>query len=110
MKKIGDMERKREEGVGISHSLLENPKNPKYENEIQTTEGDAEKREKSEICHSYIKNLALETARISHSKTPNNTCKDPTTQEDNRKHPKITAEMYRSYMEKSRKHKYPEKS
>ena len=42
-----------------------------------------EKREKSERCHSYIKNLAPETARISHPKTPDNTRRQLKTPKNN---------------------------
>ena len=41
-----------------------------------------EKIEKFEKCHSYIKNLAPEIARISHPKTPNNTRRQPKTLEN----------------------------
>ena len=84
MKKIRAMERTGG-GVGISHSwishaLLKNPKTP----EIWTIEGDTKKREKSKKCHSYNNNLALKTARISHSKTPNNTRRQPKTPKNNK--------------------------
>ena len=89
-------EKGKEQGEGEYHTpeyhtlYLKTQKHPKYENEIWTRKGDIEKRENLERCHSYSKNLTLETTRISHPKTPNNTRKHPTTHEDNRKHPKIT--------------------
>ena len=69
-------EKGKEQGEGEYHTLyLKTQKHPKYENEIWTRKGDIEKRENLERCHSYRKNLALETTRISHPKTPNNTQK-----------------------------------
>ena len=85
MKKIRDMERSGGREREYSTLYLKTRKHPKYENEIWTIEGDMEKREKSERCHSYIKNLAPKTTRIFHPKTPNNTQKHPTIHEDNRK-------------------------
>ena len=85
MKKIRDMERSGGREREYSTLYLKTRKHPKYENEIWTAKENIEKRENSERCHSNNKNLAPETARISHLKTPNNTRKHPTTHEDNRK-------------------------
>ena len=78
------MEKRRKEEREYHTLYLKTQKHPKYENEIWTIETDTEKKEKLETCHCYIKNLAPETTRISHSKTPNNTRRQPKTLENNK--------------------------